>query len=129
MHHQEFITKSAEEILLDETELLTTTSTRSKMECRFVLNNGSEYDIPNSILCGQLQQQLNSSELGGKENQSGRIRVILNEGSTAGILEPMNGCTRLLMTEEGNVVLTRIGAFLLTATRIRKPNVLEDCRA
>ena len=28
------------------------------MECRLVLNNRSESDIPNSILCGQLQQRL-----------------------------------------------------------------------
>jgi hypothetical protein len=28
------------------------------MECRLVLNNCSESDIPNKVLCGQLQQQL-----------------------------------------------------------------------
>ncbi|CAF1256081.1 unnamed protein product [Adineta steineri] len=91
--------------------------------------NRSEYDMPNSILCGELQQQLNSSELGGKENQSGRIRVIFNESSTAGVLELLKGCTRLSMTEEGDVVLTRIGVFLLSTTGIREPNVLEDCQA
>ncbi|CAF1396999.1 unnamed protein product [Adineta steineri] len=98
MHHQEFITKSAEEILLDETELLTTTNkqvttTNTNKISKTIFNNGTSAGI-----------------LGGKENQSGRIRVILNEGSTAGVLEPVNGCTRLLMTEEGNVVLTRVGA-------------------
>ncbi|CAF4544279.1 unnamed protein product [Rotaria socialis] len=28
------------------------------MECRLVLNNRSTVDIPNDVLCGQLQQQL-----------------------------------------------------------------------
>ena len=30
----------------------------NRMECRLVLNNCSEFDIPNSVLLGRLQQQL-----------------------------------------------------------------------
>ncbi|CAF4002155.1 unnamed protein product [Adineta steineri] len=134
--------KSAEEILLDEAELLTTTrkqvtTTNTNTILKIIFNNGTSAGILGNLKKCTRAMHLHevdvtlkiSSELGGKENQSGRIRVIFNESSTAGVLELLKGCTRLSMTEEGDVVLTRIGVFLLSTTGIREPNVLEDCQA
>ncbi|CAF4343756.1 unnamed protein product, partial [Adineta steineri] len=50
MHHQEFITKSAEEILLDETEFLTATRkqvtiTNTNTILKIIFNNGTSTGI------------------------------------------------------------------------------------
>ena len=45
---------------------------------------------------------------------SGHIGIIFNEATTAGVLDSLKGCTRLLMTEEGGVVLKQMGAFSIT---------------
>jgi hypothetical protein len=57
------------------------------------------------------------------------IRVIFNEATTAGVLDSLKGCTRLLMTEEGDVILKRMGAFLSPTIGGRDSSALDDCRA
>ncbi|CAF3607743.1 unnamed protein product [Rotaria socialis] len=68
-------------------------------------------------------------EIGDKLQGSDHIRVIYNEATTAGMLDSLKGCTRLLMTEEGDVILKRMGAFLLPSIGGRDTFSFDDCRA
>jgi hypothetical protein len=68
-------------------------------------------------------------EIGDKKNGSEHIRVIINEATTAGVLDSLKGCTRLLMTEEGDVILKRMATFLLPTVAGRDSVVMDDSRA
>lgn len=67
-------------------------------------------------------------ELGDNLSNSESVGVIFNEGTTAGVLDSLKNCTRLFMTEEGDVILKRMGAFLSPTIGGRDYSSLEDCR-
>jgi hypothetical protein len=67
--------------------------------------------------------------IGDTMNGSNHINVIFNEATTAGVLDALKGCTRLLLTEEGDVILKRMGAFLLPNFGGREQATGDDCRA
>jgi len=85
--------------------------------------------VQSSILAVRNCRLLKFREIGDKLNGSNHIRVIFNEATTAGVLDSLKGCTRLLMTEEGDVILKRMGAFLSPIVGGRDSSVLDDCRA
>ncbi|CAF1300271.1 unnamed protein product [Rotaria sordida] len=85
--------------------------------------------VQSSILAVRDSRPMKFREVGDKLNGSNHIRVIFNEATTAGVLDSLKGCTRMLMTEEGDVILQRMGAFLSPTVGGRNSSVLDDCRA
>ncbi|CAF3801530.1 unnamed protein product [Rotaria sp. Silwood1] len=63
--------------------------------------------VQSSILAVRDSRPMKFREVGDKLNGSNHIRVIFNEATTAGVLDSLKGCTRMLMTEEGDVILKR----------------------
>jgi hypothetical protein len=85
--------------------------------------------VRSSILAVRDYRPLKFREDGDVMIGSSHIRVIFNEATTAGVLDALKGCTRLLLTEEGDVILKRMGAFLAPTTGGREQSTGDDCRA
>ncbi|CAF2145563.1 unnamed protein product [Rotaria magnacalcarata] len=85
--------------------------------------------VQSSLLAVRNSRTMKFREIGDKLQGSDHIRVIYNEATTAGMLDSLKGCTRLLMTEEGDVILKRMGAFLLPSIGGRDTFSFDDCRA
>lgn len=85
--------------------------------------------VKSSILAVRNARPTKFREMGDKFAGSNHIRVIFNEATTAVVLDSLKGCTRLLMTEEGDVILKRMGAFLPPIIGGRDTSMLDDCRA
>ncbi|CAM4983597.1 unnamed protein product [Rotaria socialis] len=85
--------------------------------------------VQSSLLAVRNSRTMKFREIGDKLQGSDHIRVIYNEATTAGMLDSLKGCTRLLMTEEGDVILKRMGAFLLPSIGGRDTFSFDDCQA
>ena len=85
--------------------------------------------VQSSILAVRNYRPMKFRETNDKLNGSAHIRVIFNEATTAGVLDSLKGCTRLFMTEEGDVILKRMGVFLLPTIGGHDSSVLDDCRS
>ncbi|CAF1388075.1 unnamed protein product [Rotaria sordida] len=85
--------------------------------------------VQSSILAVRDSRPMKFREVGEKLNGSSHIRVIFNEATMAGVLDSLKGYTRILMEEEGDVILQRMGAFLSPTVGGRDSSVLDDCRA
>ncbi|CAF3362242.1 unnamed protein product [Rotaria socialis] len=85
--------------------------------------------VESAILAVRNARSTKFRESGNKSAESNHIRVTYNEATTAGVLDSLKGCTRLLITEEGDVILKRMGAFLLPNIGGRDASMSDDCRA
>ena len=82
-----------------------------------------------SILAVRNYRSLKFREIGDSVNGSSHIRIMFNEATTAGVLDSLKGCAELLMIDEGDVILKRMGAFLSPTVGGRDSSILDDCRA
>ncbi|CAF3328562.1 unnamed protein product [Rotaria socialis] len=85
--------------------------------------------VQTSMLAVRNSRTMKFREVEDKLNGTSHIGDIFNEGTTAGLLDALKGCTRLLLTEEGDVILRRMGTFLSPTITGCDSSLLDDCRA